>query len=269
VYQKNEAVFEEDVAFLKYDVKTSLGYDSPLNKRDLSNKSDVFESASDSSVNESEEDNNQTNDMYKIGEGYHAVPPSYSRNFMPLRSDLSFAGLDDSVFKSAISETVTSVNETKTSTSKTSKTATIRVVDNEEQQIITTFDGKEFAITEASVRIHLQLADADSISVLPNTEIFDQLSLMGYVSTIDKLTFQKGKFSPEWRFLIHTILHYKAVYKEWDNNVERATTTAASLDAAHDSGNILKTQSTAMPNVPLPQGIIIGGTQSTAQDRCK
>ncbi|GJW43845.1 hypothetical protein Tco_0072644 [Tanacetum coccineum] len=36
--------------------------------------------------------------------------------------------------------------------------------------------------------------------------------------------------------------------------VERATTTAASLDAQQASGNINRTQSTAIPNVPLPQG---------------
>nr|GEV14598.1 ribonuclease H-like domain-containing protein [Tanacetum cinerariifolium] len=42
--------------------KTGLGYDSKISERDLNNKSDVFESASDSSVNESEEDNNQAND---------------------------------------------------------------------------------------------------------------------------------------------------------------------------------------------------------------
>ncbi|GJW66855.1 hypothetical protein Tco_0121279 [Tanacetum coccineum] len=41
------------------------------------------------------------------------------------------------------------------------------------------------------IRRHLQLADANGISVLPNTEIFDQLTLMGYVLTDDKLTFQK------------------------------------------------------------------------------
>nr|GEV03435.1 hypothetical protein [Tanacetum cinerariifolium] len=40
---------------------------------------------------------------------------------MPPRADLSFVGLDDAVFKFAISETVTSVNEIETSTSKTSK----------------------------------------------------------------------------------------------------------------------------------------------------
>nr|GEV43894.1 hypothetical protein [Tanacetum cinerariifolium] len=103
------------------DTETGLGYDSQLNERDLNNKSDVFESASDSSVNESEEDNNQENDRYKAGEGYHAVPPPYTGNFMPSRPDMSLAGLDDYVFKFAISETVTSVHETETSASKTSK----------------------------------------------------------------------------------------------------------------------------------------------------
>nr|GEZ49892.1 ribonuclease H-like domain-containing protein [Tanacetum cinerariifolium] len=83
--------------------KTGLGYDSLLNERDFYNKSDVFKSASDSSVNESEEDNNQVNDSYKAGEGYHAVPPLYTGNFMPSRPDLSFAGLYDFVFKYAIS----------------------------------------------------------------------------------------------------------------------------------------------------------------------
>ncbi|GJZ87886.1 hypothetical protein Tco_0659668 [Tanacetum coccineum] len=43
------------------------------------------------------------------------------------------------------------------------------------------------------IRRHLQLADADDISSLPNTEIFKQLTLMGYVSNDDKLTFQKGE----------------------------------------------------------------------------
>ncbi|GJV30728.1 hypothetical protein Tco_1387176 [Tanacetum coccineum] len=162
VYQKNEAVFKEDIAFLKYDVKvrdhsitelknkledalkekddlklkiekfetssknltklinsqisvnnkTGVGFDSQMNENELNdihmNKSEVFESASDSSVNESEEDNNQVNDKYKAGEGYHAVP-------------LPYTGLGDSFFKSAVNETVTSVNESETGASKTSK----------------------------------------------------------------------------------------------------------------------------------------------------
>nr|GEU87246.1 ribonuclease H-like domain-containing protein [Tanacetum cinerariifolium] len=105
--------------------KTGLGYDSQLNERDLNNihmnNSKVFESVSDSSVIESEEDNNQVNDRYKAAEGYHTVPPPYTGNFMPLRPDLSFAGLDYSIFKSEMSKTVTSMHETETSASKTSK----------------------------------------------------------------------------------------------------------------------------------------------------
>ncbi|GKE20867.1 hypothetical protein Tco_1432379 [Tanacetum coccineum] len=45
-----------------------------------------------------------------------------------------------------------------------------------------------------------------------------------------------------------------------DDKVERATTTAASLDASQASGNITKTQSMAIRNVPFPQGIGAGGS---------
>ncbi|GJT73557.1 hypothetical protein Tco_1032843 [Tanacetum coccineum] len=71
------------------------------------------------------------------------------------------------------------------------QTVTVDTVNDGEQQLTVTVDGQTIAITEASVRRHLQLADADGISSLPNTEIFDQLTLMGYVSNDDKLTFQK------------------------------------------------------------------------------
>ncbi|GJR36905.1 hypothetical protein Tco_1212589 [Tanacetum coccineum] len=56
-----------------------------------------------------------------IGEGFHAVPPPYTGNYMPPRPDLSFAGLDESIFVSAVRKTTPSVPETETSTSKTSK----------------------------------------------------------------------------------------------------------------------------------------------------
>ncbi|GJV22225.1 ribonuclease H-like domain-containing protein [Tanacetum coccineum] len=43
-----------------------------------------------------------------------------------------------------------------------------------------------------------QLDDQDGITSLPTTEIFAQLALMGYTTDSDKLTFQKGAFSPQW-----------------------------------------------------------------------
>nr|GEY23039.1 putative reverse transcriptase domain-containing protein [Tanacetum cinerariifolium] len=68
-----------------------------------------------------EENNNQAKDRYKVRIGYHAVPPPYTRNYMPPRADLSFAGLDDSVLKFKISETRTSINENESIASKSSE----------------------------------------------------------------------------------------------------------------------------------------------------
>nr|GEX50982.1 hypothetical protein [Tanacetum cinerariifolium] len=45
---------------------------------------------------------------------------------------------------------------------------------------------------------HLKLEDFDGISTIPNANIFEQLALIGYASNSDKLTFQKGHFSPQW-----------------------------------------------------------------------
>nr|GEW29631.1 hypothetical protein [Tanacetum cinerariifolium] len=73
------------------------------------------------SVSEIDEDNNQEKDRYKVGIGYHAVLPPYTRNYMLTKADLSFIGLDDSVFKFKISETRTSVNENESITSKYSE----------------------------------------------------------------------------------------------------------------------------------------------------
>ncbi|GKA84288.1 putative ribonuclease H-like domain-containing protein [Tanacetum coccineum] len=107
VHQKNEAVFEEDIAFLKYDVKSKL------------NNSEVVHSAFNN--RDSDVDDNSVNDRLKTSEGFHEVSPSYTGNYMPPRPDLSFAGLDDSVFKSAVSETTASVHKSETSASKTNK----------------------------------------------------------------------------------------------------------------------------------------------------
>ncbi|GJX87500.1 putative ribonuclease H-like domain-containing protein [Tanacetum coccineum] len=52
----------------------------------------------------------------------------------------------------------------------------------------------------------------------------------------------------------------KAVHKEGGDSVERAITTAASLDATKDSDNIIRTQTTTMPNVYIPQGMDTSGS---------
>ncbi|GJV71492.1 retrovirus-related pol polyprotein from transposon TNT 1-94 [Tanacetum coccineum] len=71
--------------------KAGLGYDSQMNESKVVHS--VFNSR------ESDVDNNPVNDRFKTGEGFHAVPPPYTGNYMPSRPDLSFVGLDDSVLR--------------------------------------------------------------------------------------------------------------------------------------------------------------------------
>ncbi|GJY48360.1 putative reverse transcriptase domain-containing protein [Tanacetum coccineum] len=63
-----------------------------------------------SNESQSDVDDSLVNNKYKKGEGYHTVPPPYTGNYLPLRADLSFAGLDDSVYRSDISKS--QANET-------------------------------------------------------------------------------------------------------------------------------------------------------------
>ncbi|GKC19803.1 hypothetical protein Tco_1021953, partial [Tanacetum coccineum] len=44
----------------------------------------------------------------------------------------------------------------------------------------------------------------------------------------------------------------ETVYKEWEDRMERAATTASSLEAKQDSGSINKTQSVATLNESFP-----------------
>ncbi|GJY52453.1 hypothetical protein Tco_0443300, partial [Tanacetum coccineum] len=223
-------------------------------------------------------------------------------------------------------------------------TIKIKIVNNE-TQIHAKVDGKTIVITKSSVRRDLHFDDKDGITCLTNTKIFENLQLMRYEKLSDKLTFLKPFFSPQWKYLIHTILQClsskstalnefdtnissaviclaknqkfnfsklifdsvfndeydtpsqtkkvfanmrkkgkdfsgtvtllfpsmmasqavegeadETVYEERGDHVERAATTAASLDAEQDSGNINRTQSTIIPNDPFPQGTGSGGS---------
>ncbi|GJX19521.1 hypothetical protein Tco_0222198 [Tanacetum coccineum] len=62
---------------------------------------------------------------------------------------------------------------------------------NEEVELIATIDGQVKTLNRASLKRHLKLEDNGGVTTLPNSEIFEQLALMGYVTDFDKLTFQK------------------------------------------------------------------------------
>ncbi|GJZ03236.1 hypothetical protein Tco_0521197 [Tanacetum coccineum] len=106
------------------------------------------------------------------------------------------------------------------------RTATARTSASGEVKLTATIDGQEKTITEASLRRHLKLEDNGGVTTLPNLAIFEQLALMRYATDSDKLTFQKGNFSPQWRFFIHTILHClspkKTVWEQFSSNIATA-----------------------------------------------
>ncbi|GKD51090.1 hypothetical protein Tco_1280066, partial [Tanacetum coccineum] len=120
-------VYEEKIAVLEFEVKdkgnavtrltnyqisskdkTSLGYGDQLKENDSSG-SELFNSVFDS--RSSDGDDNQTNDRFKKDNEYHAVPPPLTENYMPPVADLSFAELDDSVYRPTVNKTSDSVSQ--------------------------------------------------------------------------------------------------------------------------------------------------------------
>ncbi|GJW52739.1 hypothetical protein Tco_0096824 [Tanacetum coccineum] len=86
------------------------------------------------------------------------------------------------------------------------QTATATTLADGTLELRATIDTLEYTIIEASVRSKLQLANASGISMLPNNEIFEGMGNMGY-PTDGTFTFWKSHFTPQWRFLVHHILH--------------------------------------------------------------
>nr|GEZ74646.1 hypothetical protein [Tanacetum cinerariifolium] len=107
-------------------------------------------------------------------------------------------------------------------------------------------DGKEIIITESFVSRDLRLADEEGIDCLPNSNIFENLELMGKPKGKNTQVPQPGGSTKH--------VADEAVYKELDDELVRAATTASSLEVEQDIGNIDKTQSQATPNESSSQG---------------
>nr|GEV09224.1 hypothetical protein [Tanacetum cinerariifolium] len=156
-------------------VKTGLGYDSQFNENEVLDvkEEEVTETVFDN--RSSDEENSLANDRFKKGEGYHAVPPPITRNYMPPKSDQSFTGLDDFIYKFKISETITSLTKDEkdaleTSTAFVEKTKEVRTSAPLIQDWDTDSDNDNvFRPTHIPAKIDFVKADKmDKKSVLPN-----------------------------------------------------------------------------------------------------
>ncbi|GJW35900.1 putative ribonuclease H-like domain-containing protein [Tanacetum coccineum] len=72
-------------------------------------------SSSSGTMRSSDEESTPANDRFSKADGYHAVPPPITRNFLTLRVDISFAGLDKYAIRKKITESKTTDLNTKTS----------------------------------------------------------------------------------------------------------------------------------------------------------
>ncbi|GJU97689.1 hypothetical protein Tco_1326960 [Tanacetum coccineum] len=244
---------------------------------------------------------------------------------------------------------------------------------NGEVQLHALVDGKKIIITESTVRRDLQLEDAEGVDCLPNSTIFEQLTLMGSkttawnefsstmssaiicLATNQKFNFSKyifesmirnldnlsgkilmyprrvgkgfsGRVTPLFQTMLvqnqselgegssnptdphHTLtiiqsstqpqktqkprkpkrkdtqvsqpsgptesVAHEVVHKELGNSLVRVATTASSLEAEQDNGNITKTRSKETPNEYSSLGTTSGGgprgnTLRSDEDRLK
>ncbi|GJV03171.1 hypothetical protein Tco_1336740 [Tanacetum coccineum] len=85
-------------------------------------------------------------------------------------------------------------------------TAVVRPNAAGSHDLVATIDGREVVVTESLIRTQLQLDDANGILDMPNTDILEGMRVIGY-PTDGTLTFLKHHLSPQWRFLVHTIMH--------------------------------------------------------------
>ncbi|GJX83568.1 putative ribonuclease H-like domain-containing protein [Tanacetum coccineum] len=102
---------------------------------------------------------------------------------------------------------------------------------NEEVQLQALVDEKKIIITESTVRRDLQLEDTEGVDCLPNSTIFEKLTLMRQMMLSIRI---------------------------WITVLVRSATVHSSLEVEQDSGNIAKTQSKATPNESSSLGTTSG-----------
>ncbi|GKB76240.1 ribonuclease H-like domain-containing protein [Tanacetum coccineum] len=95
--------------------KTGLGYGTQLNEMSNNSETDSEISLSVFDVRSSDEESTPANDRFSKADGYHAVPPPITGNFLTPRADISFAGLDEYAIRKKIIESKTTDLNTKTS----------------------------------------------------------------------------------------------------------------------------------------------------------
>ncbi|GJU70492.1 hypothetical protein Tco_1256751 [Tanacetum coccineum] len=133
---------------------------------------------------------------------------------------------------------------------------------NGEVQLHALVDGKKIIITESTMRRDLQLKDAEG-SANPTDPHHIPTFIQPSTSPPQKKQKprkpkRKDTQIPQSSGPTEHVAN-EAIYKELDDSLVRVATTASSLEAEQDSGNIAKTQSKVTPNESSSLGTTSGG----------
>ncbi|GJU32000.1 hypothetical protein Tco_1175589 [Tanacetum coccineum] len=124
VYKKNDFVYEEDIKVLKRKIHlrevaiTELRRKLELVQKQKDEIQLTVRKVRNSSKNISKLIDCQIVDKCKKGLGYNVVPPPYTRNFMPLKPDLSFFSLEEFTSEPIVIKPIVDKSEAKASEAK-------------------------------------------------------------------------------------------------------------------------------------------------------
>nr|GEY38804.1 hypothetical protein [Tanacetum cinerariifolium] len=121
---------------------------------------------------------------------------------------------------------------------------------DDETKILATVDGKPITISESSIRRNLKLKDEAGISSLPDAELFENLTLMGYnISPNQKFTFQKDEPASPLG----------------DDSQGEAFPTVSGLEAKQDRANIIKIST--LPHDSPPRVTSLAADEGSMQQK--
>ncbi|GJT79286.1 reverse transcriptase domain-containing protein [Tanacetum coccineum] len=177
--------------------KNGLGYGTQMDEMSNKFETDSEISMSIFEVRSSDEEITSANDRFSKADGYHAVPPPITGNFLTPRADISFAGLDEFAIRKKIIESKTTELKTDTSKSKTSET----VGNTNEVNIEKPKSVYESVVSTPNINREKVIIedwnsdDEDDVSeVIPETQtVKTQVDKIGQISKKEGIGFKKIK----------------------------------------------------------------------------
>nr|GEU49122.1 hypothetical protein [Tanacetum cinerariifolium] len=153
--------------------------------------------------------------------------------------------------------------------------STARVETSDEgTKILTTVDDKPRTISESSIRRNLKLIDEAGISSLPDVELFENLTLMGYNISPSKIYFSKSSNIATDVVCLATNRVYnfsKMIYDDehasplGDDSQGEACLTISGLEVEQDKENIIK--SSTLPHDLTPRVTSLAADEGSMQQQ--